>query len=130
MAKFERRERTGRDSKSRSPRRDSGDRSSSRGGFRDRDSRREGPRDRRSSGRDSRFGGRSPRRDLEMTKVTCSECGEKCEVPFKPTSSKPVYCSDCFSKQDKGGRSSGRSSGINLDEVNRKLDKIMKALKI
>lgn len=64
------------------------------------------------------------RRELEMTKVICSDCKKECEVPFKPTSSKPVYCSDCFKK--KGG--SDRSS--NLDVINEKLDKIMKALKI
>jgi CxxC-x17-CxxC domain-containing protein len=85
----------------------------------------------RSSGRDSSrgssrsFGGRSSGRDIEMTKVTCSGCGSKCEVPFKPTSSKPVFCSDCFSKQDKGG-----SSSRDLDTINEKLDKIMTALDI
>jgi CxxC-x17-CxxC domain-containing protein len=64
-----------------------------------------------------------------MTKVTCSSCGVECEVPFKPTSNKPIYCSDCFAK--KGGKSgSGRNSSINLDEINEKLDKIMEALKI
>ena len=65
---------------------------------------------------------------MEMTKVTCSDCGEECEVPFKPTSSKPVYCSDCFKKE--GRDSSNKRSGGNLDIVNEKLDKIMKALKI
>ena len=33
---------------------------------------------------------------VEMTKVTCSTCKVRCEVPFKPTSSKPIYCDDCF----------------------------------
>ncbi|MFC1753587.1 CxxC-x17-CxxC domain-containing protein [Thermoproteota archaeon] len=69
-----------------------------------------------------------------MTKVTCSECGERCEVPFKPTSTKPVYCSDCFEKKEKGsGRSSGRDRGHSskdLDIINKKLDKIMEALDI
>ncbi len=40
------------------------------------------------------FGG--PR---EMHKATCSECGEECEVPFKPTEGKPVYCKECFRKK-------------------------------
>ena len=40
------------------------------------------------------FGG--PR---EMHKATCSSCGKGCEVPFKPTQGKPVYCRDCFSKR-------------------------------
>lgn len=73
------------------------------------------------------------RRDVEMTEVTCSSCKAKCEVPFKPTSTKPVYCSDCFAKKDsKSGsaRNSNRSSGGNLDLINEKLDKIMQALDI
>ncbi len=32
----------------------------------------------------------------EMHKATCAECGQECEVPFKPTEGKPVYCRDCF----------------------------------
>lgn len=32
----------------------------------------------------------------EMHKATCAECGNECEVPFKPTEGKPVYCRTCF----------------------------------
>jgi len=32
-------------------------------------------------------------------KAICSECGVSCDLPFKPTGSRPVYCSNCFSKQ-------------------------------
>ena len=35
----------------------------------------------------------------EMHKATCSECGNECEVPFKPAEGKPVYCKDCYRKQ-------------------------------
>ncbi len=35
----------------------------------------------------------------EMHKATCSECGKECEVPFKPTEGKPVYCRDCYAKK-------------------------------
>lgn len=35
----------------------------------------------------------------EMHKTTCSECGKECEVPFKPTEGRPVYCKECFSKK-------------------------------
>lgn len=38
---------------------------------------------------------RGPR---EMHKVTCSECGEETEVPFKPTEGRPVYCQECYKK--------------------------------
>ena len=32
----------------------------------------------------------------EMFSATCSSCGKEAQVPFRPTSGKPVYCSDCF----------------------------------
>lgn len=44
----------------------------------------------------------SDRRDFgpkEMHKATCSDCGGECEVPFKPTEGRPVYCRDCFAKK-------------------------------
>ncbi|MFH1905583.1 MAG: CxxC-x17-CxxC domain-containing protein [bacterium] len=120
----------------------------------------------RDSGRDSgRFGGRdSGRRSFEkqMHEATCDKCGKQCEVPFKPTEGKPVYCSDCFEKTgnssrygdrdsrrpDRGGynRSGGRDSGRfssrdsgsnkpdqfikEFDQLNRKLDTILKALEV
>ncbi len=39
---------------------------------------------------------RGPR---EMFAATCSSCGKEAQVPFRPTSGKPVYCSDCFRSQ-------------------------------
>ena len=47
-------------------------------------------------------GGGDFRRDFgprEMHKVTCSDCGQECEVPFKPIEGKPVYCKDCYMKR-------------------------------
>ncbi|RJQ16889.1 DNA-directed RNA polymerase [Candidatus Woesearchaeota archaeon] len=44
-------------------------------------------------------GGGGFRRDFgprEMHKATCSECGQECEVPFKPAEGKPVFCKDCY----------------------------------
>ena len=38
-------------------------------------------------------------RPRDMHKATCAECGEQCEVPFKPTEGKPVYCRDCYRKK-------------------------------
>lgn len=35
----------------------------------------------------------------EMHPAKCSECGKDCEVPFKPTEGKPVYCKECFTKR-------------------------------
>jgi CxxC-x17-CxxC domain-containing protein len=45
------------------------------------------------------------RGERQMYTVTCSACGGEARVPFQPRGDKPVYCSDCFSKQ-RGGYSS------------------------
>ncbi|MBW2999928.1 hypothetical protein KY339_04595 [Candidatus Woesearchaeota archaeon] len=116
MARFERSRERKRDSRGSYSKRGGGRR-----GFEDR------PRGRRDSGREFSRNSRN-RRDVEMTKVTCSSCGTECEVPFKPTSSKPVYCDDCFAKKGKG--SSDKSSSKDFDIINEKLNKIMKALDI
>jgi len=41
-------------------------------------------------------GGGYSRGPREMFTATCSNCGKEASVPFRPTSGKPVYCSDCF----------------------------------
>lgn len=93
-----------------------------RGGFRDGGGRRDRM-DRRD--RDSRGFGRR----LEMHEVTCDKCGKQCEVPFRPTGDKPVFCSDCFRKEgNSGSRVNQSSSGISkeqFNELNAKLDKIL-----
>jgi len=65
--------------------------------------------------RDDR-GGRDFGQRGQMFEAICAECGQKCEVPFKPTGDKPVYCSNCFTarqgsqprRDDRGGRDFGR----------------------
>ncbi|MAG59621.1 hypothetical protein CMO96_02415 [Candidatus Woesebacteria bacterium] len=101
-----------------------------------------------SGGGNYRGGGGYRGRDSErreMHKAVCNECGKTCEVPFRPTGEKPVYCSNCF--EGKGGRSSERptrrsSGGSNFGErdntnkqlleqvgsLNIKLDRILKVL--
>ena len=41
------------------------------------------------------YGG-SERPQREFFSATCANCGNQAKVPFRPTSGKPVYCSDCF----------------------------------
>ena len=40
----------------------------------------------------------------EMHKATCAECNKECEVPFKPSGDRPVYCKECFSKRRDSSR--------------------------
>ena len=58
------------------------------------------------------FGGRDGGRP-SMHQATCSECGRSCEVPFKPTGDRPVFCSDCFKNNENAGprRSRGGDFG-------------------
>ncbi len=67
------------------------------------------------------------RKEVEMHSATCDKCGARCEVPFKPSGSKPVYCSDCFRKGEVESKSPDqykKEFGI----INEKLDKILEAL--
>lgn len=62
-------------------------------------------------GSDRRFGGRNTGRPM-MHRATCDKCGRDCEVPFRPTGSKPVFCHECFGKQ--GDRNIGKFAGNNF----------------
>lgn len=46
-----------------------------------------------------KFNDRGRDDDREMFSATCSECGRNCQVPFRPSGDKPVFCDDCFNAQ-------------------------------
>lgn len=46
-------------------------------------------------------------RDRQMHSAKCGDCGKTCEVPFRPTGERPVYCNDCF-----GGKSDDRGAAF------------------
>jgi CxxC-x17-CxxC domain-containing protein len=52
------------------------------------------------------FGGRNDR--PQMHDAVCDNCGKQCQVPFRPTGERPVYCNDCFGKDRDGERGHGR----------------------
>ena len=66
-----------------------------------------------------------------MHEVTCDKCGKKCEVPFKPTPGKPVYCNECF-REKENSRSKNRPDEFarEFDQINKKLDKILEAMDV
>lgn len=47
------------------------------------------------------FGGRG-RKEVTMHSAVCGDCGKKCEVPFRPSGDKPVFCSSCFGSKNEG----------------------------
>ncbi|MGH7245829.1 MAG: CxxC-x17-CxxC domain-containing protein [Candidatus Levyibacteriota bacterium] len=85
---------------------------------------------------------RGPR---EMFQTICSKCGKECEVPFRPTGEKPVYCRDCFREMGGGERRGERrfdrpreeqqhqhpENNVSKEEfarLNQKVDKILHIL--
>jgi len=51
-------------------------------------------------------GGRD-RGPVTMHQAVCDQCGNPCEVPFRPTEGKPVYCNVCFGDKKKTGNDRG-----------------------
>ena len=115
-----------------------------------------GYRDRRSGGQNFGNRGFGPGRDFgarQKFQAVCSACGANCEVPFRPSGTKPVYCDDCFSKNksrdggrdnrsfgrdsydnrdnrdNRGGDANGKQYQAELKTINYKLDQILKFLK-
>ena len=88
------------------------------------------------------FGGRGGGRDRsfdaprEMFRATCTECGNSCEVPFRPTGDKPVLCNDCFGgnkdfgnnfkNQTRSGRDSNKEFAKKESDV--RIDQIISAI--
>ncbi|HWQ57616.1 MAG TPA: zinc-ribbon domain containing protein [Clostridia bacterium] len=54
--------------------------------------------DRQRGGGQDRYGSSAPRK---MYPVKCAQCGKETEVPFRPTSDRPVYCRDCYQPNDR-----------------------------
>ncbi len=58
----------------------------------------------RGHGRDDRGGEKT-----EMFSATCSACHKACEVPFRPSGDKPVYCRECFIEKGPNDNRVGKS---------------------
>jgi len=64
------------------------------------------------------FGGGRDRGPVTMHQATCDKCGESCEVPFRPTGDKPVYCSACFGNKKEIGNNRGGDRSSQRDSSN------------
>ncbi|MCU0653082.1 MAG: hypothetical protein MUD10_02375, partial [Candidatus Pacebacteria bacterium] len=53
------------------------------------------------------WGGDRDRGPLALHRATCAKCGASCEVPFRPVEGRPVYCRDCFQRQEAGENTVG-----------------------
>lgn len=97
-------------------------------------------------GRDFSRGGGRDSGQTQLFRATCSNCGKPCEVPFRPSGDKPVYCKECFMrKREESARVEGRreigardfqrrgvspafssapqgGGGVRLDDLKRQMD--------
>ncbi len=65
-------------------------------------------------------------REREMFTATCGDCGNECQIPFKPKEDRPVYCRECFQNhkpapRSGGGGYGGRSGGGRRDDRPREM---------
>src|SRR3989339_562696 len=75
---------------------------------------------------------------VTMHQAVCDQCGKTCEVPFRPTDGKPVYCNVCFEGKRETGNNRGgdRFSRNNvevkkqLELLNAKMDRLIKVVEI
>jgi CxxC-x17-CxxC domain-containing protein len=77
------------------------------------------PRDARTY-RSARSGGET----FQKFDAVCSNCGKKCQVPFRPDGEKPVYCKDCFDMPRKamtGASVAGPAGGKSIADLTRQI---------
>jgi len=79
-----------------------------------------------------------------MHEAVCSNCGNSCQVPFKPSTNKPIYCDNCFDKKgpkksfdrprfdrpnfDKPRSENNEALIKKIDQMNTNLEKIIELL--
>ncbi|MGV8151230.1 MAG: CxxC-x17-CxxC domain-containing protein [Candidatus Woesearchaeota archaeon] len=108
--------------------------------------------------RDKEFNNRKPETNtgFQLHHAICDKCGRDCDIPFKPTGGKPIYCRSCFRANDSEKPSKQNNNydkrrpnnytesrdrfeqrgtpqsvtAEDIEKINKKLDKIIKALKI
>lgn len=87
-------------------------------------------------GRDSRGGRddyrRNDRPERKMYDVVCDECDKDCQVPFSPSSDKPIYCDDCFSVVNKDRMQKGGTAQLQeqVTELNEKMDGMLELMEV
>ncbi len=76
--------------------------------------------------------------EKRMYGAVCANCGEECEVPFKPFPGRDIYCSNCFKKGESSEMPRKQAPSApsfkpdafkaGFDQLGVKLDRIIKLL--
>lgn len=83
-----------------------------------------------SFGRKGGFGG--PRRHdderPQMFNARCAQCGDSCEVPFRPSGERPVFCKNCFGDKRDAPASKPQMADKRIDDLKRQIDSLHKKM--
>ena len=55
-------------------------------------------------------------RERRFYQVICADCNKECEVPFRPSGDRPVYCKECFTRR-KGSDTSSKADNVSRKVV-------------
>lgn len=69
------------------------------------------------SGVQSSSQSRDNNRQRPMYEAVCADCRKSCEVPFRPTGERPVYCKECFARRKSGQTVQASNSVSNLQRA-------------
>ena len=57
------------------------------------------------------------KKEITLYKATCTNCGNSCEVPFRPDGAKPVLCRDCFAAKNAAPTNSANRDRFTSNEL-------------
>lgn len=57
---------------------------------------------------------RVARRERIMFEAICADCNAPCEVPFRPSEGRAIYCKECWAQRRAGGSGSGPHATLTL----------------
>src|SRR5687767_2684396 len=50
----------------------------------------------------------APRHERQLYEAVCADCHKVCEVPFRPTEDRAVYCKECWGRRKQGSNQNPR----------------------
>lgn len=70
----------------------------------------------------------TPYEPHQMHKAICNNCGNRCDVPFKPDGRRPIYCRPCYRKRERTARAAPKWPGLTYQDHVEEGGKIVRGL--
>lgn len=59
----------------------------------------------------------NPHRNRVLYQAVCADCSKPCEVPFKPSGERPIYCKECFAARKASRRAPQPQGAVQQRQV-------------